>query len=272
MGRARAAVADLEVPVNTVLVGQSALLDLAIERVQVDDFAFVRNSLTVEVEVRGRGFEGRTVPVTLSREGQPVATKNVTLRGEEPVKVAFTFTPDQTGRFVYTVETPVFPREAVVENNTRAFTLKVIRDRVRVLLVVGRPSWDERFLRGLLKQDANVDLVSFYILRTMADEPNVTNPPRELSLIPFPMDEIFRQKLSHVRRRDPAELRLLQPRPLHRRLRAGPGGLREGGRLAGLHRRGLRCSAPGRGTSPACRRCCRWRAWARPTCSPSWRG
>src|SRR5258708_18340270 len=90
---------------------------------------------------------------------------------------------------------PVFPEEAVAENNTRSFALKVIRDRVRVLLVVGRPTWDERFLRGLLRQDPNVDLISFYILRTMSDDPNTRNQDRELSLIPFPMEEIFDTKL-----------------------------------------------------------------------------
>ena len=36
--------------------------------------------------------------------------------------------------------------------------LKVIRDRIRTLLVVDQPTWDERFLRGLLRQDANIDL------------------------------------------------------------------------------------------------------------------
>jgi uncharacterized membrane protein len=197
VGKARAALADLGVPVNTVLVGKSALKDLAVERVQVDDFAFVRNSLTVEVELRARGFAGRTVPLTLTREGQVVATKQVTFSADDtPVRAAFTFTPDQTGRFVYSVSLPVFPDEAVAENNSRAFVLKVIRDRVRVLLVVGRPSWDERFLRGLLKQDPNVDLVSFYILRTHSDDPRVVDDRRELSLIPFPMEEIFRTKLS----------------------------------------------------------------------------
>ena len=94
--------------------------------------------------------------MVLRREGQVVASKTVRLSSDDDAQtVAFTFTPDQTGRFVYTVGVPVFPDEAVTENNSRSFVLKVIRDRVRVLLVVGRPSWDERFLRGLLKQDAN---------------------------------------------------------------------------------------------------------------------
>ncbi|HYO58774.1 glutamine amidotransferase [Archangium sp.] len=196
VGRARAALADLNVPVSTFLVGREALKDLAVERVKVDDFAFVRNSITVEVEVHGRGFSGQDVPVVLKQEGKVVASKSVHFESSDDVKpVGFTFTPDQTGRFVYTVSMPVFPDEAVGDNNTRSFVLKVIRDRVRVLLVVGRPSWDERFLRGLLRQDANVDLVSFYILRTMSDDPGVVSQERELSLIPFPMEEIFDTKL-----------------------------------------------------------------------------
>ncbi|MBS1151775.1 MAG: threonine dehydrogenase [Myxococcaceae bacterium] len=194
--RTRAALEELGVPVSTFLVGQEGLKDIAIDQIKVDDFAFVRNSVTAEVELKGRGFKGETVSVVLKPEGRVVATQQVRFTSNEDSQtVAFTFTPDQTGRFVYTVSTPVFPDEAVPENNTRSFALKVIRDRMRVLLVSGRPSWDERFLRGLLKQDPNVELISFYILRNTGDNTGTVNDDRELSLIPFPMDEIFREKL-----------------------------------------------------------------------------
>ncbi len=195
--RAKASLADLGVPVSTVAVGQGGLKDLAIDAVRVDDFAFVRNSVTAEVEVHARGFGGQTVPVVLRREGQTVATKTVMFTEDDNAQVVkFTFTPDQTGRFVYTVSMPVYPDEAVAENNARSFSLKVIRDRVRVLLVAGRPTWDERFLRGLLRQDANVDLISFYILRNSADESGAYDERTELSLIPFPHEQIFREKIS----------------------------------------------------------------------------
>ena len=144
-----------------------------------------------------RGFRGQQVPVVLRREGQTIATKTVQIAEDDDAQVVkFTFTPDQTGRFVYTVSMPVFADEAVAENNSRSFSLKVIRDRVRVLLVAGRPTWDERFLRGLLRSDANVDLISFYILRNSADESGAYDERTELSLIPFPHEEIFRTKIS----------------------------------------------------------------------------
>ncbi len=197
-GRPKQVLEQLGVPVTTVAVGKGGLTDLAIDAVRVDDFAFVRNSITAEVELHGRGFADQAVQVVLKREGQVVASKTATFTSnDETQTVKFTFTPDQTGRFVYTVSVPVYPEEVVAENNTRSFALKVIRDRVRVLLVSGRPSWDERFLRGVLRADANVELISFYILRNQLDDSGVSqgNEPRELSLIPFPREEIFQKKI-----------------------------------------------------------------------------
>ena len=190
---ARAEVRALGVPVNAVAVGRAAPRDLAIERLAVDDFAFVRNTVTVEATLRARGFADEEVRVVLRREGAVVASSTVRLeRGKDRYTVPLSFAPDATGTFVFTVAAPVLPGEAVAENNARSFVLRVIRDRVRVLLVAGRPSWDVRFLRGLLKQDPNVDLVSFFILRSNADDPG---PQQELSLIPFPVQEIFGDQL-----------------------------------------------------------------------------
>jgi uncharacterized membrane protein len=192
-GGARAKLKALGLPVNAVAVGRSAPRDLAIERLAVDDFAFVRNTVTVEVTLRAQGFSREQVQLVLRREGSVVASTNVNLEpGKDRYTVPISFAPDATGTFVFTVAAPVFPGEAVVENNQRSFVLRVIRDRVRVLLIAGRPSWDVRFLRGLLKQDPNVDLVSFFILRSNADQPG---PQEELSLIPFPVAEIFGEQL-----------------------------------------------------------------------------
>jgi uncharacterized membrane protein len=196
MGRPKQTLEQLGIPVTTVAVGKSGFTDLAIDAIRVDDFAFVRNSISAEVEVHGRGFANQAVQAVVKREGQVVASRTVTFtEADETQTVKFTFTPDQTGRFVYTVSLPVFPDEVVTENNVRSFALKVIRDRVRVLLVAGRPSWDERFLRGVLKADANVELISFYILRNQLDESGVIDDQRELSLIPFPREEIFQKKI-----------------------------------------------------------------------------
>jgi uncharacterized membrane protein len=69
----------------------------------------------------------------------------------------------------------------------------VARDRVRVLHVAGRPTYDVRALRMWLKSDASVDVVAFFILRTHTDEVNATE--EDLALIPFPVHELFSEHL-----------------------------------------------------------------------------
>lgn len=193
-GQTRKTLEGLSVPVHTVLVGEKELRDLSVAAVLADDFAFVRTPIKLEALIRHSGLGNRQVEVTLTRDGRLVDSKAVHLRGggsEE--KIAFDFTPDHPGNFVFQIATPVLAGEALATNNSQVFTLKVIRDRVRVLHVCGRPSWDQRFLRSLLRLDPNVDLVSFFILRTENDE-RPWNPD-DLSLIPFPTREIFDEQL-----------------------------------------------------------------------------
>ena len=64
-----------------------------------------------------------------------------------------------------------------------------MRDRLRVMLVSGEPNQGLRAWRNLLKADPSVDLVHFTILRPPNKQDST--PVRELSLIPFPTNELF---------------------------------------------------------------------------------
>jgi len=130
----------------------------------------------------------------LRRQGELVQTRDVQVRPEKTrYEVTFEFVPEQIGKEIYTVSAPEFSGEALFDNNVSHFLQNVIRDKIRVLQVVGQPSWDERFLRRLLKKNPNVDLVSFFILRTNSSVQLV--PPSEMSLIPFPTRELFEEQL-----------------------------------------------------------------------------
>ncbi len=180
--------------VHTIGVGgEGAVADIAIRDVRYDGFAFVHNKLTIEASISSRGIPERPVQVSLSREGQPVATQQAVLPAEGTAVVSFTFTPTRVGRFVYSVEVPPAPDDAIAANNRRDFIIDVIRDKIRVLHVCGHPDYDEMFLRRYLKNNPNVDLISFFILRTNSDLQLVSE--RELSLIPFPTDELFDKQL-----------------------------------------------------------------------------
>jgi uncharacterized membrane protein len=193
-GETRKTLEALGAPVHTVFVGESALRDLSVAAVLADDFAFVRTPIKLEAILRATGLPRRQVEVTLTRDGRLVDSRSLHLENDDvEEKVSFDWTPDRPGNFVFEIATPVLAGEALTSNNKQVFTLKVIRDRVRVLHVCGRPSWDQRFLRSMLRLDPNVDLVSFFILRTETDDQPWNR--EEMSLIPFPDREIFDEQL-----------------------------------------------------------------------------
>lgn len=188
----KAELADLRVPVISIAAAsREKLKDLAIEDVSHGDYGFIRNALDIEVTLKARGVNDVTVPITLKQGGKVLAIASVKLEGKdrEVVGAKLSFVPDRVGKYLYTISVPVFEGEAIVSNNTRQFTMKILRDKVRVLHVTGSPSWDVRFMREFLKEEPTVDLISFYILREVMDRTFSTQD--ELSLIPFPVNRLF---------------------------------------------------------------------------------
>jgi uncharacterized membrane protein len=107
--------------------------------------------------------------------------------------VELPITIERAGARIVEVEIKAPQGDAIPDNDRRLVTLDVTRDRVRVLHVAGRPTYDVRALRMWLKSDASVDVVAFFILRTPTDD--VVAPSDELALIPFPVDELFTEQL-----------------------------------------------------------------------------
>jgi uncharacterized membrane protein len=184
----------LGVRVHTVALGAAAgAADDAVLAAKADAVAFLRQSAQVEVTVRSTRPSPEPLVVSLRQEGQVVSEGTAELDSEGMGKVVLPFTPSRIGRAVYSVSIPVADDDAVPENNERAVLVRVTRDKLRVLLLCGAPTWDTRFLRAFLKADPATDLITFFILRTSNDL-TMANA-EELSLIPFPTDELFREHL-----------------------------------------------------------------------------
>ncbi|MBP6629402.1 MAG: hypothetical protein KA297_08220 [Kofleriaceae bacterium] len=192
-GAGRDFLRSLETRVHTVWAARPGLRDIAIARILADEFAFVRTVVRIDAVVRVVGYGARRVKVTLSADGKPLRDKWVDVPADGEATVTFEITPPRVGRFLYEVSTPAQVDEAVPSNNQRTFVIRVIRDKIRALQVAGQPSWDVRALRQMLKSNPNVDLISFFILRTQDDVSLV--PQDEMSLIPFPTRELFEQEL-----------------------------------------------------------------------------
>ncbi|WP_437303334.1 glutamine amidotransferase [Sorangium sp. So ce388] len=196
----RAALEGLDVPVHTVAVATEAVRDAGVRAVRTSGAAVAHQPLSLRIDIGcSGGLACDAVPVVareLREQGAPTTlatgTAHVDEGGVGTVELGVTL--DRAGTRILEVAIQSPQGDELPENDVRYITLDVARDRIRVLHVAGRPTYDVRALRMWLKADASVDVVAFFILRTPGDEVNAASD--ELALIPFPVDELFSVHLS----------------------------------------------------------------------------
>lgn len=169
--------------------------DVYVESVVLPPMAFLKSDTRVLVEVVNEGQEvfstlrvhkiGSDGPKELQKQSVPLRT------GRQQIPVMLT--PEELGVTGWRVSVDAPARDPDPNNNDLTFSLTVMRDSVRVLHLAGRPSWDVRFLREFLTDLAGSELVSFFLMVEAKDF--APHGREELSLIPFPIDDIFLEEL-----------------------------------------------------------------------------
>jgi len=182
-----------DIPINLIIPKIKSSKDIFIKKISFDSYAFVQNTTSIDLNISTTGYKNIKKEVFLYENNKIIDKALVSLTNEKDLKISFKFKPKRVGTYIYSVIIPPEKDEELVINNRKDFVINVIRDKIRVVQVVGKPSWDVRFMRQLLKNHPDIDLVSFFILRTTNDVYLV--PERELSLIPFPSHELFYDRL-----------------------------------------------------------------------------
>ncbi len=184
---------DIDAPVTVFTsAGDTDIKDLAVGHVAYNNFAFLLNATSLEATIRVHGYAQGQIPVALLDNGVEVATRYIeVVPGQVDYPVKFEYVPKTLGKQVYGVKVEPLADEIYAKNNLKQVVVNVVRDKIRVVQIVGQPSWDQRYLRNHLKENPNVDLVSFFILVNPANPP----PSRETALIPFPARELFVEEL-----------------------------------------------------------------------------
>jgi hypothetical protein len=177
-------------PLHALITGHEGERERRIELIEAPRFGIVGKDQVVTARVLDSADRGEPVNLTVRRDGQTIA-KIVSKVGE---RINVRVTIDHGGPNVVELEVAPVDAELVTDSNRAVVSIEGVRDKLRVLLVSGRPHPGERMWRNLLKADANVDLVHFTILRPPEKGGDGT-PINELSLIAFPVADLFGQKI-----------------------------------------------------------------------------
>jgi len=192
-GDAKAAAETIGGPLHVLLSGLPDEGDRRLVVAQAPSFGLVGKELQLKIRVEDLPEKKDTAigqaVVTWRKDGGPPQRVTVPVGRD----VQLTLPIDHGGPNILELEAEPGPRELTLDNNRAVVVVNGVRDRLRVLLVSGEPHAGERVWRNILKSDASVDLVHFTILRP--PEKQDGTPIRELSLIAFPIRELFDVKL-----------------------------------------------------------------------------
>ena len=121
----------------------------------------------VQVEATAAGIERTPVKLelTVGRVGaetngdRVIATRELSIGGDSShAEARFKLNAEAAGELVYGARLAAVPDEAVESDNRRAVPVLVLDERLRVLLIAGRPSYEYRYVTRLLERDQTVDL------------------------------------------------------------------------------------------------------------------
>lgn len=183
----------LPAPLQVLLTGKRSDWDRRILIETAPSFGIIGEETAIRLKIEDMGdvpaSTGGTAQITISIDGKD--PKSYTVRTGRDLELPLTL--DHGGQNVVQFSLAPVEGELTDRNNVATVQINGVRDRLRVLLVSGQPHAGERTWRNLLKSDAGVDLVHFTILRPPEKQDGV--PVSELSLIAFPTQELFVDKI-----------------------------------------------------------------------------
>jgi hypothetical protein len=197
VGDPKTAAETVGAPLHVLLSGKPDERDRRLVIAQAPSFGLVGKEAPLKIRVedlsestarKEDGGAGQAI-VTWRKDGGEPRQFAVPVGRDVP----FNLPIDHGGSNILELSVQSGPHELTLDNNHAVVVVNGVRDRLRVLLVSGEPHAGERVWRNILKSDPSVDLVHFTILRP--PEKQDGTPIRELSLIAFPIRELFDVRL-----------------------------------------------------------------------------
>jgi hypothetical protein len=150
----------LGVPVYAVGVGnEGPVTDVSVFDVEASGVAYLDNDVPVKARIRARGDSARDVPVYLSEGDAVLDSTRVDLPGGgKEAEVDLRYVPTDEGLHRYRVWTPAREDEISEDNNEHLFAVRVLKEKIRVLLVTARPGFDLTFLKRALESDVSLSV------------------------------------------------------------------------------------------------------------------
>jgi len=157
--------AKLSIPVFTVGIGDTAMVkDISIEEPLYSSKIYRNRTSLIEAKIINRNLAGKEVLVNLT-EGNKTIDKKQTILSESGINnISFNYMPKEPGEKKLGISISPLSEETNKNNNSRAFIVTVLNDKIKVFLLSGAPSPDVSALSEILVSDERIKLHSLTLV------------------------------------------------------------------------------------------------------------
>ncbi len=213
---ARYALHPTEPPIISVLLGDSSRRrDLRLRPLLSNGVATRQVATPIRAEIScDNAPPGTSVELSLRENGRVLQRQRVSIDPSGAAHADFTYTPAQAGLVIISITASALPGESNLRNNQQRLTLRVLENRINVLLLGERPHPDLGAIRNALAADARIELVE-RIKWTAADPaspaltPEIWARANVVICHGLPSDAATREQLATSLARQPLGLALI---------------------------------------------------------------
>jgi hypothetical protein len=162
----------LRIPVYAISLAEGEVTpDISIDRVETGGAAYANSTAPIWLHLGGSHSGPVETEIAISDSSGTILTKQVVIPGTGArMRVPVDIETGEIGLHRFKATLVPFAGEEAVANNSMAFSLKVIKGKIRVCMVAPRPTWDFAFAGRSLDADPNIETS---VIFTAADLPAV---------------------------------------------------------------------------------------------------
>lgn len=148
-------------PIFTISVGDTAAKkDVTIKNILHNEVVYTGSKSPITVYLLSNGFSGESAEIRLYEDDKQIEIKKITLSDAAINTVTFDYTPNSPGEKKLTASAEVLSGDEQPANNKSIVYIKVLDDKINILLLAGYPSADLKFIRSAISTDTSLTVTS----------------------------------------------------------------------------------------------------------------
>ena len=136
-------------------------LPVCLYKLYYNDVIFAGKPTEVSTHLEWTGMNNEEAKINIRSAGKLLQTKSIKLSpGNLQEEVKLKYIPEITGQQTMEISITGIPDEVTTKNNSRLFSVLVLKSKLNVLLVSDKLDWEYAFLKRFLSESESIELTA----------------------------------------------------------------------------------------------------------------